>query len=167
MLIEESDGVEVRLRPLRWQFPPDAGAWDDRWLIISGTVEVRDQAWSFTEPCLLIDEARELAIWLRNAAEGRIAPSRTRPGEDTAAEPSLSFMEPVLGFSIAAHRDNELVVRVHFTAEAAPPRLRVEDPHSAQYAVELRLRPDKLLAAATAWSQELDALPSRSFASTD
>jgi hypothetical protein len=155
----------VRLRPLRWQFPPDAGAWDDRWLVIGGAVDLRDKAWSFTDPCLLIEEARELAIWLRNTAEGRIAPSGT--GSREGAEPSLSFMEPVLGFSIAAHRNNELVLHVQFTAEAAPPWLRVENPHSAQYAVELRLRSDELLAAATTWSQELDALPSRSFASTD
>lgn len=165
MLIEERDGAAVRLRPQRWQFPPDAGAWDDRWLIIGGTVDLRDRAWSFTDPCLLIEEARELIIWLRNAAEGRIAPSRTEPGEE--ADQSLSFMEPALGFSIAAHRDNELVLRVHFAAEAAPPWLRVEDPDSAQYVVELRVRPDELVAAATAWSRELDALPSRSFASND
>lgn len=128
MLIQERAGVAVRLRPLRWQFPPDAGAWDDRWLIIAGAVDLRDRAWSFTDPCLVIDEARELAGWLRNAAKGRIAPSRTGPGEQ--AQPSLSFMEPVLGFSVAAHGDNEVVVRAHVTAEAAPPWLRVEDPHS-------------------------------------
>jgi hypothetical protein len=165
VLIEESDGVAVRICPLRWQFPSDAGAWDDRWLIIAGTVDLRGKAWSFTDPCLLIEEARELAVWLRHAAEGQVAPSRMRRGEQ--AEPSLSFLEPVLGFSIAAHRDTEVVVRVHFTAEAAPPWLRDKDPHSAPYVVELRQRPDELLAAATAWSEELDALPSRSFASTD
>ncbi|WP_442935183.1 WapI family immunity protein [Micromonospora sp. CPCC 206061] len=120
---------------------------------------------AFTDPCLLIEEARELAIWLRNAAQDRIASGRTVPGEQV--EPSLSFMEPVLGFPVAAHRDDELVLHVEFTAEATPPWLRVENPHSAQYTVELRLRSDELLAAATAWSQELDALPSRTFASTD
>lgn len=165
MLIEGNDGVTVGMRPVRWQFPPDAGAWDDRWLVIDGTVDLGDEAWSFTDPCLLIEEARELALWLRNAAEGRIASGRTVPGEEV--ESSLSFMEPVLGFSVPAHRDDELVLHVQFTAEAAPPRLRVENPRSAQYTVELRLRSDELLAAATAWSQELDALPRRTFASID
>ena len=150
---------------MRWQFPSNAGAWDDRWLIINGTVDLGERTWSFTDPCLLIEEARELTLWLRNAAEGRIAPSRTAPGEQT--EPSLSFLEPVLGFSVAAHRDDELVLHIHFTAEAAPPWLRIENPHSAQCVVKLRQRPNELLAAATAWSEELDALPSRSFANTD
>ncbi len=76
-------------------------------------------------------------------------------------------MEPVLGFSVTAHRNDELVLHVEFAAEAAPPWLRVDNPHSAQYTVELRLRSDELRAAATAWSQELDARPSRTFASTD
>ncbi|MCU7722513.1 hypothetical protein ODJ79_02180 [Actinoplanes sp. KI2] len=151
MLIGGDDGVAVRLRPLRWQFPADAGAWDDRWLVIGGAVEIRDQAWSFTDPCLLIEEAHELADWLRTAAAGR-------------GEPSLSFMEPALGFAIAGRSDTEVVLRVRFTAEAAPPWLRADNPHSAQCTAELRLRPAQLLAAATAWSRELEALPSRSFA---
>ncbi len=165
MLIEGDDGVAVRLRPVRWQFPPDAGAWDDRWLVIAGAVDLGDRAWSFIDPCLLIEEARELASWLRDTAEGRLTTSGMESGEQ--AEPSLSFMEPVLGFSTAARGENHLVLRIYFTNEAAPPWLRVEHPHSAHYTVELRLRSDELLAAAAAWSDELDALPSRSFASTD
>ncbi|BAL89359.1 hypothetical protein AMIS_41390 [Actinoplanes missouriensis 431] len=165
MLIEGNDGVTVSLRPARWQFPADAGAWDDRWLVIDGTVNLGDKAWSFTDPCLLIEEAHELAIWLRNAAQDRIASSQTAAGEQV--EPSLSFMEPLLGFSVTAHRDDELVLHVELAAEAAPPWLHVANPHSDQYTVELRLRSDELLAAATAWSQQLDALPSRTFARTD
>ncbi len=165
MLIGGDDGVAVRLQPVRWQFPPDAGAWDDRWLVIAGAVDLGERAWSFTDPCLLIEEARELATWLRDIADGRITTSGMGPGEQTGS--SLSFMEPVLGFSTAARGENQVVLHMEFTAEAAPPWLRLENPHSAQYTVELRLRSDELLAAAAAWSHELDALPSRSFASTD
>lgn len=94
--------------------PARRRAWDDRWLVIDGTVDLGDQAWSFTDSCLLIEEARELAIWLRNAGQDPIASSRTVPGEQV--EPSLLFMEPVLSFSVAAHRDDELVLHVEFTA---------------------------------------------------
>ncbi|BCY10345.1 hypothetical protein [Actinoplanes sp. L3-i22] len=51
MLIEGNTGFTVRLRPVRWQFPPDAGARDDRWLVIDSTVDLGDllaaaAAWS-------------------------------------------------------------------------------------------------------------------------
>ncbi len=145
---------------MRWQFPPDAGAWDDQWLVISGTVDLGDRTWSFTDPCLLIGEARELATWLRQVASGQIGPDR-------GGEPSLAFMEPALGFSTTARDGDELVVGIHFTAEAAPPWLRDDNPHSAQYTVELPLRVGEILAAADTWTGELDALPSRSFTSTE
>lgn len=159
MLIEASNGSTVSLRAVRWQFPPDAGAWDDQWLVIGGTVDLGDRTWSFTDPCLLIGEAHELATWLRQVAAGQVVPDRE-------GEPSLAFMEPVLGFSTTARDGDELVVRIYFTAEAAPPWLRDDDPHSAQYAVDLRLRADQILAAADTWTGELDALPSRSFTNT-
>jgi hypothetical protein len=149
VLIRGDCGGAVDVRPVRWQFPPGAGAWDDRWLVIDGTVDLGGEAWSFTDPCLLIDEARELALWLRTAARHRIA--------------SLSFTEPVLGFSVVAPRDDERVLHVEFAAEAAPPWLRA----GKRYTAELRIRPGDLLATATAWSRELDALPGRTFAGTE
>jgi len=72
----------------------------------------------------------------------------------------------VLDFSVAARAGDELVVRVRFAAEGAPPWLRDDDPRTAEHAVELRLRADQLLVAAGTWEHELDALPYRSFAST-
>lgn len=144
------------LRPLGWEFPPSAGEWDDRWLVIRGMVTSGDRDWAFTEPCLLIDEARELAAWLRDGAEGRIAPHP--PTVD--AEPSLSFMEPALGLSLVARNEGELVLDVHFAAEAAPPWLPEESP-PACHILQLRVHPSRLLAAADSWAEELDALPAR------
>ena len=165
MRIEGNDGPAVSLRPVGWQFPPDVGAWDDQWLVVSGTVDLGDRTWSFSESCLLMPEARALATWLREVAEGRVEPDPTaRPD----GESSLSFVEPLLGFTVTARAGDESVVRVQFAAEATPPWLRDDEHHySAGYAVELRLRADRLLAAAEAWTHELDALPGRSFASTD
>jgi hypothetical protein len=164
VLIKACSGPAVSLRPVRWQFPPDAGAWDDQWLIVSGTVDLGDRTWSFTDPCLLVGEARELAAWLREVATGQVEPDEIATDHD--GEPSLSFMEPPLGFSVSARDGEEFVVRISFAAEAAPPWLHNDDPNSAQYPVELRLRSDQLLAAADTWVRELDALPTRSFTST-
>ncbi len=85
MLIEGHDCATVGVRPVRWQFPPDAGAWDDRWLVIDGTVDLGDRTWSFTDPCLLIEEARELAVWLRNTGQDRIVSSQPVTGVMIAA----------------------------------------------------------------------------------
>jgi hypothetical protein len=161
VLIEGSNGITVSLRPVRWQFPPGTGAWDDQWVIISGTVDLGDRSWSFTDPCLLIGEARELATWLHKAARGEVEP---RNAADHDGEPSLSFVEPKLGFSITSCGDDELDLLIIFATRAAPPWLR-DDPKCDQYAVEVRLQPSQLLSAADAWTQELNALPSRTFAS--
>ena len=162
MRITASNGAAVNLDPLRWQFPPNTGDWDDQWLVISGHVDLGDESWSFTDPCLLMAEARELAAWLRAASEGRINPDPHTVGEKP--QPSLSFMEPVLGFSVAAHNETGLVVRVYFTAEGAPPRLRDHDPHLAYHIMDLQVHPDELLAAADTWTRQLDALPARPWA---
>ncbi len=164
MLIQGSGGSAVRLRPVRWEFPPDVGAWDDQWLVVGGAVDLGDRSWSFSHPCLLIGEARELAAWLHAVAEGGVEPGGSAAGPDGGS--SLEFLEPLLAFSATARTGDDLVVRVRFTAEAAPPWLR-EDPLSVGCAVELRLTADRLRAVADAWTHELDALPRRSFASTD
>ena len=159
MRITANNGAAVTLDPLRWQFPSNTGDWDDQWLIIDGHVDLGAESWSFTDPCLLMAEARGLTAWLRAASEGRISLDPRSIGEEP--QPSLSFMEPALGFSVAAHNESDLVVRVHLTAEGAPPRLRDHDPHLAHHIVDLQVHPDELFAAADTWKQQLDALPAR------
>jgi hypothetical protein len=162
MLIAGGNGRAVNLQPLRWQFPPDAGDWDDRWLVITGKVDLEQSSWSFIDPCLLIEEARELAEWLRAATEGRIEPDPPSTGQ-VPVPPSLSFMEPTLAFSVAARDDSNLVVRIHFAGVGAPPWPPADDPHLGSSIVELVTPHDQLLAAAAGWTQELNALPIRSW----
>ncbi|WP_446459334.1 WapI family immunity protein [Streptomyces vinaceus] len=76
----------VELRPLRYQFPrAGANSYDDDWLVIGGTVTTAEGRWSFADPCLLVDEAREVAAWLRAVAAGRVAV--TRLGAEGAGPP--------------------------------------------------------------------------------
>ncbi len=157
--ITGDSGVSVELEPLRWQFPADAGEWDDQWLAIRGRIDLGDRNWSFTDPCLLMTDARELARWLRAASDGRISASpRDCDGEP---EPDLVFLEPALGFSVAGYQETGPVVCIHLAAEAAPPWQRAEYPHLSSFAVELVTRTSQLAAAASDWTEQLNALPAR------
>ena len=60
--------------------------------------------------------------------------------------------------------EQALVIRLWFTAEAAPPWLRADDPHHARSIVDLRLNSDQLAAAAREWTRQLNALPGRPWA---
>jgi hypothetical protein len=153
-----SDGVTVRLAPLRWQFPPDVGDWDDQWLVIGGTVDTGDRIWSFADPCLLIREARELAGWLRAAADGRIECDPSAIVEQT---PSLGFMEPTLGFPLAARHDDELALSIHATAKPRHPWLREAGRRRVRHVVALQVRSDQLLVAAGDWTRQINDLPVR------
>jgi hypothetical protein len=159
MRITGDGGVTVELEPLRWQFPADIGESDDEWLVVSGQIDTGGQSWSFTDPCLLMADARRLADWLLAASEGRVEPAPR--GEDGQPEPDLVFLEPALGFSAVAYQEQGLIIRAYFTAEAAPPWLRADDPHHARAAVDLRLSSDQLAAAASGWTQQLNELPGR------
>ncbi|MEV6847974.1 hypothetical protein [Actinoplanes sp. NPDC051411] len=159
MHIAGEDGVAITLTALCWQFPPGAGEGDDAWLIITGNVDLGNRQWAFEDPCLEMEEARELARWLCDAGKGRITPPPQH--DDEAPEPTLRFLEPALGFTVYKHDENELTVRVFLAAEAAPPWLRNHDAHHARQVVDLQMPTDRLLAAAAGWSQELNALPPR------
>lgn len=159
MRITGDGGVTVELEPLRWQFDADIGESDDEWLIVGGRIDPDGETWSFTDPCLMMTDARDLADWLHAASEGRIEPA-TR-GEDGQPEPDLVFLEPALGFSVVAYQEGALVLRAFFTAEAAPPWLRADDPHHACSALDLHLSSSHLAAAASEWTRQLNALPSR------
>jgi hypothetical protein len=168
-LLVGADGVTVDLAPVCWEFPPDAGDGDDRWLVIAGHVDLGDRGWSFTDPCLLMDEARALTGWLRAAGERRIGPDTRHPDpvrpdpvdDGGEPDPSLSFLEPVLGFSLFDHSENKVTVGIHFMAEIAPPWLREDDPFTSSEIVRLQVHPEALKAAANDWVRELDALPGR------
>jgi hypothetical protein len=151
--------VSVELEPLKWQFPADAGEWDDQWLVIRGRIDLGNRNWSFSDPCLLMTDARELARWLHAASDGRIGVSQRDC--DGKPEPDLVFLEPALGFSVAEYQKAGPVLCIHLAAEAAPPWLRARDPHVARLAVELAVDTRQLAAAAGDWTEQINALPAR------
>ncbi|MER7759202.1 hypothetical protein [Streptomyces sp. NPDC097619] len=160
MLLNDADH-RVELRPLRYQFATVRGdAYDDNWLVIGGTVSTPEGTWSFDDPCLLTDEARRVAAWLRAVAAGTVAVTDASEGE---LSPDTWFIEPVLAFSLAARsEDGARIVRVHLSLEAAPPWHRGEDgPDIHQYAVEIRTDTEALLLAADTWDLALAAFPPR------
>jgi len=161
MRLIAGDGTSLTLHPRRYHSPAGSGRDDDEWLVISGHLRVGDRSWSFQDPCLRIDEAREFSAWLRQAAEGNVQPQPLPelPGQDW--EPSLWFTEPVLAFSVAARGDAGVVVRVHCSLEAAPPWLHDDQRSPWGYAVVLRVDPVELLQAAAQWSYQLTTLAPR------
>ncbi|KIF00445.1 hypothetical protein PL81_41125 [Streptomyces sp. RSD-27] len=125
----------VDLRPVRYQSVTVRGdSYDDRWLVVGGTVASPEGKWSFADPCLLTDEARH--TW---------------------------FIEPVVAFSLA-HRieGGTAVIRVHLSLEAPPPWQQSDDGAGIyQYVVEVRWAAAALLRAADEWDLSLASLPPR------
>ncbi|WP_435841837.1 WapI family immunity protein [Streptomyces coeruleorubidus] len=106
-LIDRAGGIV--LQPLRYQFPVASGdRWDDNWLVIGAEVTTPAAGWSFTDSCLLVDEAHELSAWLRAVADGQ------RPDAKQDLEghlvPDRSFLEPVLAFSQVRWHDGKGVL---------------------------------------------------------
>lgn len=137
----------IRLRPLRYQFPVVSGdEYDDNWLVAEGEVITPEGSWSFAEPCLLTDEARQISPWLR-AVGGATSAS---------TQPDLYFLEPVVSFS---HTGSGFV-RVHLSQEAAPPWLD-GDEHLDEYVIEIKATAAGLRQAADEWDRCLAPFPPR------
>ncbi|MFI1004164.1 hypothetical protein ACIP10_32800 [Streptomyces galbus] len=160
LLNDLSSGVD--LRPVRYQFATASGdAFDDNWLVVDGTVTTPEGTWSFTDPCLLVDEAREVSAWLRAVAAGTVAV--TEPDAEGELTPDTCFIEPVVALSLADRSEaGTAVVRVHLSLEAAPPWQQGEDmPDIYQYAVEIEVDTAALRHAADEWDLSLSSFPSR------
>ncbi|MFF2727355.1 hypothetical protein ACFVS9_05555 [Streptomyces sp. NPDC058008] len=152
----------VELHPVRYQFAtvPD-DSYDDNWLVVDGTVTTPEGSWSFTDPCLLTDEARQVSAWLRAVAAGTV--DVTAPDAEGELSPDTWFIEPVVAFSLAARTAaGTAVIRVHLSLEAAPPWQQGEDGAGIhQYVVEVRSDAAALLHAADRWDLSLASLPPR------
>ncbi|MEV7863689.1 hypothetical protein AB0O86_34080 [Streptomyces hirsutus] len=159
LLSDHANSVE--LRPLSYQFPVVQGdSYDDNWLVISGTVVTPEGSWSFTDPCLLTQEARQVSAWLRAVASGAL--EVTRPDAEGRLSPDTWFVEPVLAMSLAARTDRGAVIRVHLSLEAAPPWQQGDDGADIyQYFVELRVDAAALLHEADQWDFALNSFPTR------
>nr|WP_223184593.1 hypothetical protein [Streptomyces sp. CBMA152] len=152
----------VGLRPVRYQFATVRGdSYDDNWLVIHGTVTTPEGSWSFTDPCLLTDEARQAAAWLRAVAAGTVAV--TEPDTEGELSPDTSFIEPLVAFSLADRsEDGTAAIRIHLSLEAAPPWQPEDDRDDLyQYVVEVRTDTAALLHAADQWDHALVPFPPR------
>ncbi|MEU3823140.1 hypothetical protein AB0E74_26525 [Streptomyces sp. NPDC030392] len=152
----------VDLRPVRYQFATVRGdSYDDNWLVIEGTVTTPEGSWSFTDPCLLTDEGRQVSAWLRAVAAGTV--DVTEPDAEGELSPDTWFIEPVVAFSLADRCEGgTAVIRVHLSLEAAPPWQQGDDGADIyQYVVEVRLDAAALLHAADEWDLSLASLPPR------
>ncbi|NSC19783.1 hypothetical protein FM076_00515 [Streptomyces albus subsp. chlorinus] len=137
----------IKLRALRYRFPVASGdQYDDNWLVIGGEVTTPEGGWSFADPCLLTDEARQLSPWLR--AVGGAMP--------TDAQSDLHFLEPVLSFS----RTGSGLVRIRLSHEAAPP-WRDRDEGLDEYVLEIKTTIADLHQAADEWDRCLAPFPPR------
>ncbi|KIZ17593.1 hypothetical protein SNA_14020 [Streptomyces natalensis ATCC 27448] len=160
MLLTDRAGG-IGLRPLGYQFPVASGdRWDDNWLVIGAEVTTPAGSWSFTDPCLLIDEACEVSAWLRAVATGRMPDAKPDPEGHLA--PDLSFVEPVLAFSQVRWHDGTGALRIHLSLEAAPPwQQHDEDLDLYQYVIEIETVRTELIRAAEEWDQRLAQFPPR------
>jgi hypothetical protein len=151
----------VDLCPLGYQFSTVRGnSYDDNWLVIGGSVMTPEGIWAFTDPCLLIDEARQVSGWLRAVAAGTVAV--TGPDADGRLSPDTWFVEPVLAFSLVDRSEDGAVIRVHLSMEAAPPWQQGENGADIyQYFVEAQVDMAALLRAADQWDLALASFPTR------
>ncbi|MER7701239.1 MULTISPECIES: hypothetical protein [unclassified Streptomyces] len=152
----------VDLRPVRYQFGAVRGdSYDDNWLVIDGRVMTPEGSWSFAEPCLLTDEARQVSGWLRAVTAGTVAV--TEPDAEGELSPDTWFIEPVMAFSLADRsEEGAAAIRVHLSLEAAPPWQQGDDGADIyQFVVEVRMDAAALLHAADQWDLALASFPPR------
>ncbi|WP_327722199.1 hypothetical protein OG381_47595 [Streptomyces sp. NBC_00490] len=158
-----SDRVRsVELHPVRYQFAVvRRDSYDDNWLVIDAMVTTPEGDWSFTDPCLLTDEARQVTSWLRTVAAGTV--SATEPDSEGDLSPDIEFIEPLLAFSLADRsEDGAAVIRVHLSLAASPPWQQDNDGADVyQYVVEVHMDTAALLHAADQWDLALMSFPSR------
>ncbi|WP_322779944.1 hypothetical protein [Frankia sp. Cas4] len=158
-------GASVELRPVRYQFhsvrsDTDGDRWDANWLVVRGDVQAPDgRGWSFTDPCLTTWEARGLAHWLHRVATGQVTRS---PAPDEDADDVLSFTEPNLAFSLHERDLHTAHLRLHLSAEAAPPWTAQDARwHWSAFYLPLHLGIDEIRDAAEQWERDLAPFPTR------
>lgn len=155
--LESDDGAELTLLPVRDEFDGQTIDQFDDFIVVTAQVRLADgHTRTFTDAALLATEAAQIPSWLRNVrSEPASAPEPDPDDWDEAA--MLTFLEPVIAFSLASHHGDHSVVRVHFTLEGLPPWDDEETFH--HFVVPLQLDHAQCRAAAAHW--EHDSFPSR------
>jgi hypothetical protein len=155
MRLDGRAGRALELTIDGYQFPgmaaePDGFDFDANWLIIRGRVSDGAREWTFRDPCLLTDEARELAAWLEAVAT------------DWRDLDATDFIEPNLEFRRVSAPGDAPVIRVTLRLEARPPWTGdVSEDDWDKHFIELELSREALAAAASDLRDELKRYPKR------
>ena len=146
----------VRLVPVRYEFPAITSGEDADWVVIDGEVTSVLGRWKFQDAALQTADIPLLREWLIHAADSQVPV--TGPDEN----PSLTFLEPSLAFSVAWFGGHMVTMRVHLSHQGAPPWQDIHDKlNTWAFFVELPMATDDLKAAAADWNREAEAFPRR------
>ena len=162
MRLNGLDGTSISLSLVGYEFPnmevSSIGEVD--WMVIDGEIVSASEQWSFRTTSLSALDAVSLGEWLRQAAEGSIPASEL--DEHGWVQPSLTFVESALGFSVQSQGRSDVTIGVHFGYEAAPPSI-VDDDRITPYVrfVSVPVTTKDLLSAADAWTTEIQPFPHR------
>jgi hypothetical protein len=143
----------VRLDPVAYEFRGNAQM---DWIVIDGEAVSDEHRWGFRGAALGVADLESVDRWLNRAAAKLVLPT----GIDD--DPSLTFIEPSLGFSVSSYDSETIGVRVHLTHEFAPPWFDIDEKLSTYtHFVELRVTVINIEAAASEWGSECAALLER------
>lgn len=165
MLIATAAGVTVDLRIVGYQYPGLSGSgagydFDANWLMVSGRVaRPNGSSFRFQDPSLLTDEAVEMGRWLAAAARGECTPVDHWDWETKLPSGMLDFLEPNIAWSVQGLSQSDISLRLHLSAEAAPPEAR--PGYDRDFFQVLTLPRKGLAEAAAAWEAEAKAYPRR------
>lgn len=158
VIVVDRSGQSVRLTPIKYGFggPKSDVTPEDDWLVVEGEVVSAQGTWTFQDSALLAAECPLLGKWLLDATHAKVPP--TGPDDD----PTLTFLEPSLAFSVTSYGDHLVRLRVHLGYEAAPPWQDSDEKLSRwTFFVELAVDIGDLEAAAADWNREAEAFPPR------
>ena len=148
MIIVGSNRARFELTIIGYEFPETiADKWDSNWLQIRIGVESETERWDSTDPCLLTTEVLWLADWFEAAV-------------DQHAPPRIGFIEPNLEFEVHQLSGEELTLKILFSHEARPLRMREWDE---DVFVELKITRLDAKRAADQLRGELTSFPPRAW----
>jgi hypothetical protein len=148
------DGGSFRLAPIAYEFPEAATAAD--WLLVLGEVSGSEGSWSFSSAAMTTGEARQMGDWLLSVA------NRTILATGPEDEPTFTFIEPSLAYSVASYHAETVPLRAYFSHACAAPWLDIDDQlNTYSRFIELLIPVAELAVAARAWLDEVEAFPVR------
>ena len=124
VLIEGEEGTAVELTLGGYEFPDmrakgegfDA---DANWLRVRGQVSDGMMTWSFDDPCLMTNEAAELATWPRGTVSGAVS-----PGARIGSMEGVWFVEPNVSARLDDRTPETVTIVWYFSLESSRRGLR-------------------------------------------